>query len=201
MVTMEFQLLLSMAVFSFVTAVTPGPNNTVLMTLGLNYGFKKSLPFLAGIQTGIILVLAALALGLNAILEANPQILTWLRYAGFAYILYLSWRIIRSPEVSQDFAFVPLGYFKAVSLQFVNPKVWITMTAFVASYIPAEISVVEYLFIFALVTASKIPGAAAWSLFGQVLRKLLAKPKQRLIFNVLAASALALSMLPLVFAN
>jgi len=197
--TMELQLLFSMAVFSFVTAVTPGPNNTVLMTLGLNYGFKKSIPFLAGIQTGIIIVLATLALGLNAILAANPQLLVWLRYLGFAYILYLSWRIIRSTDTAQDAGSGPIGFVKAVSLQFVNPKVWVTMTAFVASYIPVGTSVVEYLFIFALVTTSKIPGAAAWALFGQLLGNILSNPKQRKVFNIVAAGALTLSMIPLVF--
>lgn len=196
---MDFQLVIAIAVFSFVTAVTPGPNNAILLATGVNHGFVKSVPFILGIQTGIVIVLTALSLGLSVLLETNPTVMQWLKYIGFGYILYLAWRIAKSQDVESGEVQKPLGYLKAVSLQFVNPKVWITMTAFTASFIPAGSSVLDYALIFGLVALVKIPGASLWAGFGQLLREVLRRPRQRLIFNLIAALALVGSMVPVVF--
>jgi threonine/homoserine/homoserine lactone efflux protein len=196
---MDLQLLIAIAVFSFVTSVTPGPNNTILLATGVNHGFAKAVPFILGIQTGIVIVLSALSLGLSVLLGANPIIMQWLKYIGFAYIIYLAYRIAVSREVQGGAVAKPFGYFKAVSLQFVNPKVWITMTAFTASFIPANASIWLYALIFAWVAIIKIPGASLWAAFGQLLRELLQKPKQILTFNFVAAVSLVGSMVPVVF--
>lgn len=197
--SMDFQLLAAIAVFSFVTAITPGPNNTILLSTGVNHGFVKAIPFILGIQTGIVIVLSALSLGLSALLGENPVVMQWLKYVGFAYILYLAWRIGMSRDVKDGQVDKPLGYLKAVALQFVNPKVWITMTAFTASFIPANTDLLGYALIFGWVVLTKIPGASAWAAFGQILRELLQKPRERKIFNALAALSLVGSMIPVVF--
>ncbi|NBU23719.1 MAG: LysE family translocator [Actinobacteria bacterium] len=199
MFQVDLQLAISIAVFSFVSAVTPGPNNTILLATGVNHGFKKALPFLFGIQTGIVCVLTLLALGLNALLAANPAIVSWLKYIGFAYIVFLAWKIVRSSGIGSEQVDKPIGFFKGVSLQFVNPKVWITMTAFSATFVPANTNLIGYIMIFGLVVLTKLPGASLWAAFGQVLRQLLQNPKQRAIFNIFAAIMLVGSMIPMVF--
>jgi threonine/homoserine/homoserine lactone efflux protein len=197
----SFEQILAIALFSFVTAITPGPNNTILLATGMNHGFRKAIPFILGIQTGIVIVVSALLLGVNGLLSANPSLFQWLKIIGFAYIIYLAWRIVRAGEVEGQELKKPLGYLQAVPLQFVNPKLWITMTAFSTSLVPPGLALWEYALILAIVVVVKIPGAASWALFGQVLKAMLGDPKRRKIFNVIAAVVLVASMLPSVLSN
>ena len=41
-------------IFAFVTAITPGPNNSLLMASGIKFGRKASIPHFLGIWLGFI---------------------------------------------------------------------------------------------------------------------------------------------------
>ena len=71
---MTWSLLVSVAVFSFVTSVTPGPNNTFLLSSGANFGLKKSLPYLNGIMVGLAGMMIALGAGLGVIFTTLPVV-------------------------------------------------------------------------------------------------------------------------------
>ena len=86
-------LLVALAVFCVVTLFTPGPNNLMLMTSGLNYGFRRGLPHLLGVVLGFTLMVLIVGLGLGAIFQAWPMLYVVLKYAGAAYLLYLAWEI------------------------------------------------------------------------------------------------------------
>ena len=93
---MTWGLLVSVAVFSFVTAVSPGPNNTFLLSSGANFGLRKSLPYLSGIMAGLIGMMTALAAGLGVIFATLPWLYQILKWVGFAYIVWLAYLIVRS---------------------------------------------------------------------------------------------------------
>jgi threonine/homoserine/homoserine lactone efflux protein len=71
---MTWSLLLSVAVFSFVTSVTPGPNNTFLLSSGANFGLKRSVPYLNGIMAGLAGMMIALGAGLGVIFTTLPAV-------------------------------------------------------------------------------------------------------------------------------
>src|SRR5262245_38787509 len=79
--------------FVVVTLFTPGPNNTMLMSSGLNFGFRRGLPHLWGVALGFTVMVLAVGLGLGAVFQAYPTLYTVLKYAGAAYLLYLAWQI------------------------------------------------------------------------------------------------------------
>jgi threonine/homoserine/homoserine lactone efflux protein len=193
------QLLISVAVFSFVTSVTPGPNNTFLLTSGANFGIRRSLPYINGIMAGLTVMMAAIGLGLGAVFVAFPAVYQVLKWVGFAYITYLAYAIIRSTSKATDGEVTYTGFVKSTIFQFVNPKAWIVVASFMATYAPIELGLWNVFGICALFLVTTYPGAFLWAVFGQVLSGFLGDPIKRRWFNIVAAILLVASMLPVLF--
>src|SRR6185436_1341845 len=93
---MASDLAWALLMFVVVTLFTPGPNNTMLMSSGLNFGFRRGLPHLWGVALGFAFMVLAVGLGLGAVFHAYPLLYTGLKYVGAAYLLYLAWQIATS---------------------------------------------------------------------------------------------------------
>jgi hypothetical protein len=87
---MSQPLFIAFVMFAVVMFFTPGPNNVMLLSSGLTYGFRRTLPHIAGITIGIAFMVAAVGLGLGAIFIAYPVLQTILKYAGAVYLIYLA---------------------------------------------------------------------------------------------------------------
>ena len=123
---MTAELLLAFAGFAFVSSVTPGPNNAMLLASGVNYGFRRTVPHIAGISLGCVAMLILVGLGLGRLFAAVPQLYLILRYAGAAYLLWLAWKIATAgPMTDQKAASRPMTFWQAAAFQWVNPKAWI----------------------------------------------------------------------------
>jgi threonine/homoserine/homoserine lactone efflux protein len=196
---MTLSLLLSAALFSFVTSVTPGPNNTFLLSSGVNFGLKKSLPYLNGIIAGLIGMMLAIGLGLSAVFTAFPVVYQTLKYIGFAYIVYLAFLIIRSTSKSESAEAKYIGFWKSTTFQFVNPKAWIVVASYMASFVPIDAGPLLAIGVCAVFLVATYPGALIWAISGQLLRAWLGVPARRRAFNVSAALLLVISMAPVLF--
>ena len=93
---MSHSLLIAFVVFGAVMAFTPGPNNIMVLSSGLTYGFRRTLPHIAGIAFGVCFHGRAVGLGFGAIFIAYPVLQTILKYAGVAYLIYLAAMIAMS---------------------------------------------------------------------------------------------------------
>lgn len=99
---MSTSLLSAFALFAFVSSITPGPNNTMLLASGVNFGFRRSIPHALGISVGFMVLVISVGLGLGEVFKAWPWAYTALRYIGAAYLLYLAWKIATSSAMSDD---------------------------------------------------------------------------------------------------
>ncbi|MEY4560012.1 MAG: hypothetical protein RLZ82_1027 [Actinomycetota bacterium] len=196
---MTFSLLLSVAIFSFVTSVSPGPNNTFLLSSGANFGLKRSLPYLNGIMVGLTGMMIALGAGLGVIFTTLPMVYQVLKWIGFAYIVYLATLIVRSTSKSETGEPVYIGFVKATTFQFVNPKAWVVVASFMATMVPVDAGIAATIFICVFFLVFTYPGAFLWAVAGQVLRDWLSNPLRRRIFNIVSAILLVLSMVPVLF--
>lgn len=196
---MTISLLISVAVFSFVTAVSPGPNNTFLLSSGANFGLKKSLPYLNGIMVGLSGMMIALGAGLGVIFTTMPLVYQVLKWVGFAYIVYLATLIVRSTSKSETGEPVYIGFVKATTFQFVNPKAWVVVASFMATMVPVDAGISATIFICLFFLVFTYPGALLWAVAGQVLKDWLSNPVRRRIFNIVSAVLLVLSMVPVLF--
>lgn len=194
-----FGVLVGIAVFGFITSVTPGPNNTFLLTSGMNHGLNKSLSYINGIMLGLSVMFAGVALGIGSLFSAFPQIQEYLKYVGFAYILFMAYGIIRSTFVHKHEQTHPTGFIKSSLFQLVNPKAWIVLISFYASYIPQDADFGTLTLALVVFLATTYPGAMIWAAFGEAMSGILQKPASRRIFNVTAAVLLVISMVPVLF--
>ncbi|MBX9451341.1 MAG: LysE family translocator [Neoaquamicrobium sediminum] len=196
---MSTDLLLALVVFAFVTSITPGPNNFMLLASGVNFGFRRTIPHMLGIGGGFLSLLLGVGFGLGALLTAYPSLHLALKLAGGAYLLYLAWRIAMSRSLSEKDgkAARPMTFLEAAAFQWVNPKAWVMAVTAMAVYSdPAApfLSVLVVALAFALVN---LPSVSTWAGFGMALRGFLADPVRLKWFNIAMGVALAVSLWPM----
>ena len=180
------------ATYSFVMAITPGPNNVMLTASGANFGFRRTVPHIFGISTGCAIQLIAVCAGLGALFTRWPVLQAALQWAGAAYLLWLGWKLLRSGEVAEAQAPEPITFLHAAAFQFINPKAWIMSLSAVALFLPGGMNVVPAsTYLIVMMVIINIPCITTWALFGTALRGLLKRRPARLAFNVSMAVALA----------
>jgi threonine/homoserine/homoserine lactone efflux protein len=199
--TIHPETLWALAAFAFVASITPGPNNLMLMTSGVKYGFGRTLPHLAGVVLGFALMIAVVGLGLSILFERYPQILPTMRIAGSLYMLWLALRIALAKPISKaEPGGRPIGFFAAAGFQWVNPKAWAMALGALAAYAGVVDSYAGgVLLIAALCGVIAIPCCVAWTLFGASLSRLLMDPRVSRPFNWTMAALLVASIAPTLF--
>lgn len=184
------------AVFAFVASITPGPNNAMLMASGANFGFRRTIPHLAGVVVGFEVLLLAVGLGLGGLFAAFPMLHDILFVAGSAYLLWLAWKIATSSGLGAAAPKQPMTFLEAVAFQAVNPKGWTGAIGAVAAYAPRENFVAGMVMVLGLFFVIIVPVVVLWTAGGVGVRRLLERPAALRAFNVVMGLALALSLLP-----
>ena len=187
------------ALFALVTTITPGPNNTMLLASGVNFGLKRTVPHVLGISAGMAILMIAVGLGLAQAFERLPWLYTVLEAASIAYLLYLAWKIGTSSSVQmRDGQSRPMRFHEAIAFQWINPKAWMmVLTAATTIHLHASLSLNAALMALVLVVIG-LPCITMWAAFGMSLRRFLANPRYLRIFNITMAALLVLSLYPIV---
>ncbi|ARD11933.1 LysE family translocator [Pseudomonas savastanoi] len=196
---LSFDLLLAFTLFAFVTSITPGPNNMMLLASGVNFGFSRTLPHMLGISIGFFVLVLAVGFGLGSVFKAWPFLYTILRYVGAAYLLYLAWKIATSGPASDnvDSQGKPLSFMSAALFQWVNPKAWIMAIGAISTYTPMQGYFYNVVVISAVFALINLPSVGIWAGFGSLLRNVLRDPLGLRIFNGVMAVLLVASLYPL----
>ena len=191
------ELLAALALFAFVSSITPGPNNTMLMASGANFGFRASIPHMMGVSGGFLLLVVAVGLGLGGLFAAYQELHDVLAVAGGLYLLWLAWKIATSSGIGMGEAGArPQTFLQAAAFQWVNPKAWAMALGAVTAYAPRDGYVANILLVSVIFTAINLPCVASWTGFGVGLRRFLDRPAVLRAFNVGMALLLVLSLLP-----
>jgi len=192
-------LLIALVVFCAVTLFTPGPNNVMLMTSGLNFGFRRGMPHLIGVVLGFSVMVLTVGLGLGAIFEAWPLLYVILKYVGALYLLYLAWQIAVSlpPSERSESVGSPIGFLQAAAFQWVNPKAWVMAVGAVSTYAAVAPFPLNMLVIAGLFGVLGLASAGTWLGFGTALQRVLKNPRAVRAFNVTMALLLVASLYPI----
>jgi threonine/homoserine/homoserine lactone efflux protein len=198
---MSQQMTIAFVLFAVATCFTPGPNNTMLLTSGLNFGFRRTLPHVLGVTFGFGFLVAMMGLGVGAIFVTYPTLYTVLKYVGAAYLLYLAWAIATSGGIDEtgEKRGRPISFIGGAVFQWVNVKGLIMAVGAVTTYsaiAPYPYNIIALSLIFTLVGFFS---SASWTLFGTSLRWLLSTPRAVRIFNVIMALLLVASLYPVLF--
>lgn len=190
-------LLAALAAFAFVSSITPGPNNMMLLASGANFGFRRSVPHMLGVSLGFGLMVAAVGWGLGGLFAVAPWLYGVLRWAGAAYMVYLAWRIATADGLKAGAAEgEPMTFVQAAAFQWVNPKAWAMALGAVTAYTPSAgyaFNVAVVALVFTLING---PCVASWAGFGRGLRRFLDRPSALKGFNIAMAVLLLASLIP-----
>ena len=194
------ELYLAIFIFAASTTVTPGPNNIMIMTSGLNYGVKNSIPHLLGICFGFPAMVIMVGLGFSVVFEIYPLFHEIIKSLGVVYLLYLSWLIaLSSPTSLEGEKSKPLSFIQAALFQWVNPKAWVMATGAVSAYTSISSDIFSQVIFIALAFfIVTFPCVGIWLVFGAGLKKYLNSPKHQRVFNIFMALILIGSILPVI---
>ena len=195
----DLNLFIALVSFYFVMYVTPGPNNAMVLTSGIKFGFSKTIPHMSGITIGHVLQVIVVCLGIGKIFQIFPEIQNILKIICAAYLLYLGYKIIGSFSKVKEDGSRPLKFYEAALFQIINPKAW-TISAMVASgFLPND----ENLFIsilFISITALIIcpMSISVWAAFGSGIRNLVKNNKKKAIVEYFLAILLLITAILIV---
>ncbi|RLM22118.1 hypothetical protein BIY29_12715 [Brenneria alni] len=179
--------------FSYVTvmSITPGPNNLLLATSGVNFGIRRTLPMLLGIMLGCGLQTALMGVALELLLSWMSTVRVPLTVLGCGYLLWLSWKIVRASAPELKGKSKPMTLLQGALFQAVNPKAWL-MASNVALLYTASSGIFTIMFAF---MALNLPCILVWAAFGDLIGKHLQQPWKLQLFNTVMALSLVITAL------
>ncbi len=194
-------LLLALIAYAFVSSITPGPNNLMLLASGVNFGFRRTVPHMLGIGVGFTVMTALVGVGLAGLFALWPPLHDVLTVASVAYLLWLAWKIAHSapPSGEAQLDAKPFGFFQAAGFQWVNPKAWSMALTACTLYAPEadwqSVALVALVF-----GAVNLPSVSSWAGMGVLLRGWLRDPARLRAFNWTMAGLLVATLYPVMMA-
>ena len=176
--------IISICLFWFVTAFTPGPNNIVASYSGFNFGVLKTIPHMCGVIFGFTTLVTIMNFGLVNVFQKYPIIQEILKYTGTLFLIYLAYKISFSKTSSDSEKKNPVKFIETFFFQFINPKSVIVSVIMVSTYVDRgndflfySFWVIGVAFLFAIISIN------FWTLVGKFLRRFATNEKFIKRFN------------------
>lgn len=197
---MTLDVLFALFAFCFVSTVTPGPNNLMVMASGANFGYRRTLPHMTGIALGFGLMTVLVGVGLMQVFDLFPMTHTILTVVSVVYLLWLAWKVANAapPDGAVETDARPLTFLQAAAFQWVNPKAW-TMAVSAITFYAADRSILAIAIVAGMFALVCLPCLSVWTVLGQEMRRFLTNPARLRLFNWAMAALLIASIAPVVF--
>lgn len=191
------EIVFPVLLFVFTMTATPGPNNMLLTASGARFGFRRTLPFIAGIVLGIFTQLILSALGLGYLFHYFPIARIILKITGSVYILYLAIKIARPSQkgMKENSVDKPVPMLQGALFQYLNPKAYLmTITAMSVYPLQGDLYIPSALFILVSFLVICPLSISAWAGFGAFLKKIMKDGKHAARINLCLGGITALSI-------
>lgn len=196
---MTYETLLALMTFAFVSSITPGPNNLMVLASGANFGLRRTMPHLLGISLGHAFMVLLIGMGLGQIFATWPAAHTVLKVASVLYMAWLAWKIAHAaaPQGAQETG-RPFSFLQAAAFQWVNPKAWVMGVTAVTVYAPSGGGPLGALLVASAFCATNFPSVTVWAWMGTQVARWLRSPTRLRAFNWTMAVLLMASLIPVV---
>ena len=195
----DLNIFFALVSFYFVMYVTPGPNNAMVLTSGLKFGFTKTIPHMSGITIGHIIQLILVSFGLGKIFQIFPQIQNVLKILCALYLLYLGYKILGSFSKIKEDDSRPLKFYEAALFQIVNPKAWTISSMAASGFLPKDGNLIISIFYIATIALIICPlSISPWAAFGSAIRNLVKNNKIKAIIEYFLAFLLLVTAILIV---
>ncbi len=195
-------MIFSIISFGLASTLTPGPNNMMLLSSGLTFGYKRTIPHALGVNFGFPVMVICVGLGLGKLFEVFPFIYVALKVVGIGYLFWMAWHIANTKgsldtDNTKD---KPFTFLQAALFQWINPKAWVMAVTSTAAFITDhQIAYVQVIIISSIYFFCAILSTNSWALGGVMLRLLIKKERFVQIFNITMAILIVGSMMPFIF--
>ena len=195
----DFNILFALISFYFVMYVTPGPNNAMVLTSGLKFGFSKTIPHMTGITIGHVTQLVLVCFGLGKIFQIFPDLQDILKVICAIYLLYLGYKIIGSfSKIKQDDS-RPLKFYEAAFFQIVNPKAWTISSMAASGFLPKDGNLIFSTIFIGFVALIICPiSISPWAAFGSAIKNLVKNNKIKVLIEYFLAFLLLITAILIV---
>ena len=193
---LPLEALLAVSGFLTVAVVTPGPNNTIVMTAAVRGGFVAALPPIAGVVLGGLVLLALVWLGAAALFEAEPRLRLALMIAGALYLAWLGWTLIRDAGREGDggdTAALPGTTLGLVGFQLLNPKAWVLVVTAASTMAQSDPGAGGFVVLGLLFATISLLSLALWAGAGAAIAQALRNATRRRWFDRTMGALLILS--------
>ena len=188
--------ILSISLFWFVAAYTPGPNNVVASYSGFNFGITKTIPHILGVTFGFTSLVLFLSIGLINVFKLFPIIQVVMRYLGTLFLIYLSYKIAFSGTTNETKKENPVKFIETFLFQYLNPKGVTVAIIVVSTYLELGENYISYTTqILILAFLFSITSITLWTFVGKFLRKFATNDKFIKYFNYVMSVLLLLSII------
>jgi len=193
-----FEFFAPLALFAFSSLITPGPNNIIIATAGANFGLRRALPVVFGVCFGFAAMVWFVTFGLAGAFINYPHAQTVLRAVGFAFMLYLAWKIAFA-DIHDERVAAPPTFWQMVLFQWVNPKAWAMSGVAAVAFTAGGNALVEALLIACVFLFISLPCQLLWGAFGAAIGDYLRASRRRLrAFNCIMAALMVGAFVPAV---
>ena len=195
----DLNLFIGLVTFYFVMYVTPGPNNAMVLTSGVKFGFSKTIPHMSGITIGHVCQTVVVCLGLGKIFQMFPNIQNALKIICGLYLLYLGYKIIGSFSKIKEDDSRPLKFYEASLFQLVNPKAWTISTMVASGFLPNDEKLIISILFISITALIICPlSISVWAAFGTGIRNLVKNNKKKAIVEYFLAILLLITAIMIV---
>ena len=195
----DLNLFIGLVTFYFVMYVTPGPNNAMVLTSGVKFGFSKTIPHMSGITIGHVCQTVVVCLGLGKIFQMFPNIQNTLKIICGLYLLYLGYKIIGSFSKIKEDGSRPLKFYEASLFQLVNPKAWTISTMVASGFLPNDEKLTISILFISITALIICPlSISVWAAFGTGIRNLVKNNKKKAIVEYFLAILLLITAIMIV---
>ena len=195
----DLNLFIALTSFYFVMYVTPGPNNAMVLTSGIKFGFLKTIPHMSGITIGHVLQVVLVCLGLGKLFQMFPEIQDILKIICAMYLLYLGYKIIGSFSKIKEDDSRPLKFYEAALFQLVNPKAWTISTMVASGFLPKDEKLVISILFISITALIICPlSISVWAAFGTGIKNLVKNNKKKAIVEYFLATLLLITAIMIV---
>ena len=188
--------IVSIALFWFVTAYTPGPNNVVASYSGFNFGIIKTIPHILGVTLGFTSLVIFLTIGLINVFKLFPIIQVVMKYLGTLFLIYLAYKIATATTLDETKKENPVKFIETFLFQYLNPKGVTVAIIVVSTYVELGENYINYatqVVLLALLFSST--SITLRTFIGKFLRKFATNDKFIKYFNYAMSSLLLLSII------
>jgi threonine/homoserine/homoserine lactone efflux protein len=187
--------LTALTLFALAGCFTPGPNNAIATVTGANCGFRAAVPHIFGVPFGFASMLLAAAGGVAALILTSPLASSLLRWAGVAYLLWLSLGLARARDLGAAPASgpfrIPLTFTQSALFQYFNPKAWMLAAATAGTWFAGPHAMARGAVAALVFGAAASASLVVWAWLGAALRAWLAQGRRLRAFNLAMGALLA----------